>query len=62
MRPGGNYVMLDLDNIGGIPVILKSLFEKGIINGNVLTVSGKTLKENLESYNFAKSNNIFSKQ
>ncbi len=55
MRPGGNYVMLDLDNIGGIPVILKSLFEKGIINGNVLTVTGKTLKENLESYNFGKS-------
>ncbi len=47
MRPGGNYVMLDLDNIGGIPVILKSLFEKGIINGNALTVTGKTLKENL---------------
>ena len=31
MRPGGNYVMLDLDNIGGIPVILKKLFDKGII-------------------------------
>ena len=59
MRPGGNYVMLDLDNIGGIPVILKSLFEKGIINGNVLTVTGKTLKENLESYNFAKSKTYF---
>jgi dihydroxy-acid dehydratase len=59
MRPGGNYVMLDLDNIGGIPVILKSLFEKGLINGNVLTVTGKTLKENLESYNFAKSKTYF---
>ena len=47
MRPGGNYVMLDLDNIGGIPVILKSLFDKGIINGDVLTVTGKTMKENL---------------
>jgi len=59
MRPGGNYVMLDLDNIGGIPVILKSLFEKGIINGNALTVTGKTLKENLESYNFGKSKTYF---
>ena len=49
MRPGGNYVMLTLDNIGGIPVILKSLFDKGIINGNVVTVTGKTIKENLES-------------
>src|SRR5919107_1338423 len=59
MRPGGNYVMLDLDNIGGIPVILKSLFEKGIINGNALTVTGKTLIENLESYNFGKSKKYF---
>jgi dihydroxy-acid dehydratase len=59
MRPGGNYVMLDLDNIGGIPVVLKSLFEKGIINGDVLTVTGKTLKENLSSYNFEKSTAYF---
>jgi dihydroxy-acid dehydratase len=55
MRPGGNYVMLNLDNIGGIPVILKSLLDKNIINGNVLTVTGKTLKQNLESYNFQNS-------
>ena len=59
MRPGGNYVMLDLDNIGGIPVVLKSLLDKGIINGDVLTVTGKTLKENLASYNFAKSTAYF---
>lgn len=59
MRPGGNYVMLDLDNIGGIPVVLKSLLDKGIINGDILTVTGKTLKENLASYNFAKSTTYF---
>ncbi|MGN6347152.1 MAG: dihydroxy-acid dehydratase [Candidatus Nitrosocosmicus sp.] len=59
MRPGGNYVMLDLDNIGGIPVILKSLFDKRIINGDVLTVNGKTLRENLASYDFAKSIDYF---
>jgi len=59
MRPGGNYVMLDLDNIGGIPVILKKLFDKGILNGDVLTVSGKTLKENLSEYNFSKSIEYF---
>jgi dihydroxy-acid dehydratase len=59
MRPGGNYVMLDLDKIGGIPVILKNLFDKGIINGDVLTVSGKTLKENLLGYNFSKSIEYF---
>jgi dihydroxy-acid dehydratase len=55
MRPGGNYVMLDLDNIGGIPVVLRSLLNKGIINGDVLTVTGNTLKENLDSFNFTKS-------
>ena len=59
MRPGGNYVMLDLDNIGGIPVILKKLFDKGILNGDVLTVSGKTLKKNLSEYNFSKSIEYF---
>ncbi|MEJ7641280.1 MAG: dihydroxy-acid dehydratase [Candidatus Nitrosocosmicus sp.] len=55
MRPGGDYVMLDLDNIGGVPVVLKSLLDKGIINGDVLTVTGNTLKENLESFSFTKS-------
>lgn len=54
MRPGGNYVMLDLDNLGGIPVILKSLADKGILNVDALTVTGKTMKENLDAYNFNK--------
>ncbi|WP_148686915.1 dihydroxy-acid dehydratase [Candidatus Nitrosocosmicus hydrocola] len=61
MRPGGNYVMLNLDNIGGIPVILKSLLVKDIINGNVLTVTGKTLKQNLDSYNFQNSKIYYKK-
>ena len=61
MRPGGNYVMLNLDNIGGVPVILKSLLDKDIINGNVLTVTGKTLRQNLESYNFRQSKNYYRK-
>ena len=59
MRPGGNYVMLNLHNIGGVPVILKSLLEKNILNGNVLTVTGKTLKQNLDSYNYQKSKSYF---
>lgn len=61
MRPGGNYVMLNLDNIGGIPVILKSLLDKNIINGNVLTVTGKTLKQNLDSYDFQNSKTYYKK-
>ena len=52
MRPGGMYVMADLDKVGGVPVILNSLLKKGLLNGNVLTVSGRTMKENLESVKF----------
>ena len=59
MRPGGNYVMLNLDNIGGIPVILKSLLDKGILNGNVETVTGRTMKENLESYDYSNSKSFY---
>ncbi len=49
MRPGGQYVMLDLDKIGGIPLLMKSLQKKNLLNENVITVTGKTLKQNLES-------------
>jgi dihydroxy-acid dehydratase len=52
MRPGGMYIMADLDKVGGVPVILNSLLKKGLLNGNVLTVSGRTMKENLESIKF----------
>ena len=52
MRPGGMYVMLDLDNVGGVPVILKSLLKKGLLNEDVMTVTGRTMKENLESMTF----------
>ncbi len=49
MRPGGFYVMLDLDKIGGIPILMKSLMKKNLLNLNVMTSTGKTLKQNLES-------------
>jgi len=51
MKPGGNYVMNSLDKIGGIPFILKKLMDKGLIHENTLTVTGKTMKENLDSMN-----------
>ena len=51
MRPGGLYVMVDLDKIGGVPVVLKTLLKNGLINGNTLTVTGKTMEQNLESFN-----------
>ena len=49
MKPGGNYVMNSLDKIGGIPFILKKLLDKNLIHENALTVTGKSIKENLDS-------------
>lgn len=49
MKPGGSYVMNSLDKIGGIPYVLKKLDDKGLINKKCLTVTGKTIHENLES-------------
>ena len=48
MKPGGSYVMNSLDKIGGIPFVLKKLLEKNLINPNTITVTGKTIKENIE--------------
>ncbi|HEY6756112.1 MAG TPA: dihydroxy-acid dehydratase [Nitrososphaera sp.] len=60
MRPGGMYIMADLDKVGGVPVVLNSLLKKGLLNGNVLTVSGKTMKEDLDSvkFNFDSDNRV----
>jgi dihydroxy-acid dehydratase len=53
MRPGGMYVMLDLDKAGGVPVIMNSLLKKGLLHGDVMTVTGKTMRENLETMAFS---------
>ena len=49
MRPGGFYVMLDLDKVGGVPVILHKLLSRGILHGNVTTVTGNTMENNIRS-------------
>ncbi len=49
MRPGGFYVMLDLDKVGGVPVILHKLLSRGILHGNVMTVTGNTMENNIRS-------------
>src|SRR5215472_5966219 len=49
MRPGGSYVMIDLDKVGGVPVILKKLLKKDLLHGEVITVTGNTMSKNLES-------------
>ncbi|MFC2125197.1 dihydroxy-acid dehydratase [Bacteroidota bacterium] len=48
LKPSGRYLMEDLHNVGGIPAVMKYLLEKGFLYGECLTVSGKTLAENLE--------------
>jgi dihydroxy-acid dehydratase len=48
MKPSGRYVQEDLDRIGGIPALMKYLLGEGLLNGECLTVTGKTLAENLE--------------
>jgi dihydroxy-acid dehydratase len=46
-KPGGRYVMNDLDRIGGVPVVLRELLEAGLLHGDCLTVSGRTIAEDL---------------
>jgi dihydroxy-acid dehydratase len=48
LKPSGKYLMEDLHNIGGVPAVMKYLLSKGLLNGDCLTVTGKTIKENLQ--------------
>ncbi|MCB0980545.1 MAG: dihydroxy-acid dehydratase [Acidimicrobiaceae bacterium] len=47
MKPGGQFHMSDLDRVGGVPVVLKMLLDAGLLHGDCLTVTGKTMAENL---------------
>ena len=49
LRPGGKYVMLDLHRVGGVPAVLKAMLEAGALHGDCLTVTGRTLEEELAS-------------
>lgn len=49
-KPFGKYVMADLDAIGGIPVVMKKLFDVGLLHGDCVTVTGKTVEENLKGF------------
>ena len=50
LRPGGRFVMADMDRSGGIPVVMKELLGAGLLHGDVMTVTGKTLEENLAAF------------
>lgn len=49
LKPSGKYLMEDLHELGGIPVVMKYLLKKGFIDGSCMTVTGKTIAENLEN-------------
>src|SRR5690625_1602709 len=51
LKPFGRYVMNDVDRIGGVPVVMKALLDAGLIHGDCLTVTGKTVAENLAGIN-----------
>jgi dihydroxy-acid dehydratase len=51
VKPFGQYVMSDVDRIGGVPVVMKALLDAGLLHGDCLTVTGKTMAENLADIN-----------
>jgi len=48
LKPFGKYVMYDVDQVGGIPVVMRALLEEGLLHGDTLTVTGRTMRENLD--------------
>ena len=60
MKPFGKYHMVDLDKIGGVPVVSKILLENKLIDPNCLTVTGKTVGENLENIDIPKNQDVVS--
>ncbi len=51
VKPFGAYVMTDIDRVGGVPVVMKALLDAGLLHGDALTVTGKTVAENLADIN-----------
>ena len=58
LKPGGQYVAKDVYEAGGVPIIIKTLFDGGFIHGDCLTVTGKTIEENLKSVEFNKDQKV----
>jgi dihydroxy-acid dehydratase len=52
LKPGGKYVALDMHRVGGVPIVLKALLDGGLLHGDCMTVTGKTLAENLKEVVF----------
>ena len=58
LKPGGKYVAKDLYDVGGVPVIMKALLDAGLLHGDCLTVSGKTVAENLADTQVPKGQDV----
>ncbi|MFQ5523275.1 MAG: dihydroxy-acid dehydratase [Acidimicrobiia bacterium] len=58
LKPFGRYHMVDLDRIGGVPVVLRALLDEGLLEGDTLTVTGKTLAESLEGVEFPSDQDV----
>jgi dihydroxy-acid dehydratase len=56
--PGGRFVMLDLHRVGGVPVVLKLLLDAGLLHGDCLTVTGRTMAENLAGVTFPENQEV----
>lgn len=50
MRPAGQFVMADLDRVGGVPLVVKRLLQAGLLHGDAMTITGKTLRQNVEAF------------
>ena len=59
MKPGGRYVAKDMYDIGGVPVLMKALLDGGYLHGDCLTVSGRTIAENLAEVAFPADQDVF---
>src|SRR5579872_5122990 len=58
LRPGGKYVMYDLDKVGGVPLIMSKLMEKKMLNESCVTITGMSLKDNVKATHFLKTQDV----
>jgi dihydroxy-acid dehydratase len=58
MKPGGKYVALDMYNIGGVQVVMKELYENGLLYGDCITANGMTIAENLKNIKFPEDQDV----
>jgi dihydroxy-acid dehydratase len=58
LRPGGKYVMFDLDKVGGVPLILSKLMEKKMIHESCITITGRSVKENVKAARYLKVQDV----